>query len=222
MWILVLVMLVIAFLLSPNPKPPARLAPSMVMVFVDNPSTELLDDLNVSGVVVVSKLPDHIIRQRFDMGQTIRRERIGFEPYAMIVDGSCRLKHGWMSKSLVSLRSAHLANFSCVTQLPDLAGPTFPHMTKSGKYRPRRFVFPGRVYQSEVVSPRFIFGTTPVMLKFVGVKNPTKATMCAVNNGLLACNAIDFIIVGKPHTEAFGVRHDMTKIEHLDKYGRTK
>ena len=217
-WVgLVLLLVVCLVLCMPSKDPPARVQSSnLVMVVVDKPSPSLLDDLHVPGVSVVCKLDPELSRERFELGQVVRQSTRGYEPYILVIDGQCRLVDNWMAVLMSCLAVAHTNQFSAVTQMPSSKGPTFPVMEKSG-YRAKVFVFPGRPYQSEVVSKRFLFGTEAVIRPFLKHKNFTKF---AADTHMKVCNAVEWVVSGKDAVESFGVARDLDAMEKIDKFGK--
>lgn len=217
-WVgLVLIVVVFLVLCMPSREPPARVQSSnLVMVVVDKPSQALLDDLHVPGVSVVCKIDPELSRERFELGQVARRTTRGYEPYILVIDGQCRLVENWMATLMSCLAVAHTNQFSAVTQMPSSKGPTFPVMEKSG-YRAKVFVFPGRPYQSEVVSKRFLFGTAAVIRPFLKKGNYTKF---AAEHHTRVCNAVEWVVSGKDEVESFGVARDLDVMEKIDKFGK--
>lgn len=217
-WVCLVLLLVVCLVLCmPSKDPPARVQSSnLVMVLVDKPSPSLLDDLHVPGVSVVCKLNRELSRERFELGQVVRSSTRGYEPYILVIDGQCRLVENWMALLMSCLAVAHTNQFSAVTQMPSSKGPTFPVMEKSG-YRARVFVFPGRPYQSEVVSKRFLFGTAAVIRPFLKHGNWTKF---AADTHTRVCNAVDWVVSGKDAVENFGVARDLDANEKIDKFGK--
>jgi hypothetical protein len=185
------------------------------MVVVKTPTAALLDDLRVQGVSVVSALDRELVRERFELGQLVRRTAQGYEPYTLLIDGRCRLVENWLPKLLSCLAVAHTHGFSAVTQMPSARGPTFPVMEQSG-YRARVFVFPGRPYQSEVVSRRFLFGTTAILRPFLKRRN---LTLFASQQQLRVCNAVQWVVSGPDDVEPFGVARETSELEKMDKFG---
>jgi hypothetical protein len=185
------------------------------MVVVRKPSRSLLNDLHLPGVSVVSHLSSELSRERFEMGQVIRRSKQGYEPYTLVIDGQCRLVDNWLTVVMSCLAVAHNNQFSAITQMPASKGPTFPHMQKSG-YRAKVFVFPGRVYQSEVVSKRFLFGTSAVIKPMLKAKN---LTLFANEHHVKVCNAVEWVVSGLETVEDFGMARDMDAMEKIDKFG---
>jgi hypothetical protein len=208
--------LVLLVVCTPQQHTPAQVQGSnVVMVVVKKPTRALLDDLRVQGVSIVSALDDELVRERFELGQLVRRTAQGYEPYTLLIDGRCRLVENWLPKLLSCLAVAHTHGFSAVTQMPSARGPTFPVMEQSG-YRARVFVFPGRPYQSEVVSKRFLFGTSAVIRPFLKRKN---LTLYASEKQLRVCNAVEWVVSGPDAVERFGVAREISDIEVTDKYG---
>jgi hypothetical protein len=215
--VVVVFALIFLVLLTPPRDVPARVHTSnLIMVVVKKPTVALLNDLHVPGVSVVSSLPRDFARERFELGQVIRQTTDGYEPYTMVIDGQCRLVSNWLTTVLSCLAVAHRAKFSAITQMPAPNGPTFPTMSKSG-YHARVFLFPGRPYPSEVVSKRFLFGTTAVVKPFLKAKN---YTLLAAEHQTRVCNAVEWVVSGKEDVENFGVAHELEAIEKLDKFGQ--
>jgi hypothetical protein len=197
--------------------PPHVQSSNLVMVVVKNPTRSLLSDLHVPGVSVVSRLDADLLRERFEMGQVVRRSaRQSYEPYTLVIDGQCRLVENWLAVVMSCLALAHTNQFSAITQMPASKGPTFPLMEKSG-YRAKTFVFPGRVYQSEVVTKRFLFGTSAVVKPLIKAKNPT---LYANEHHVKVCNAVEWVVSGLETVEDFGIRRDMDVNEKMDKFGK--
>ena len=215
-WVgLLIVFIVVLVICMPYQEvPPQVQSSNLVMVIVHKPTVALLNDLHVPGVSVVSVLDHDLSRDRFELGQVIRRSKRGYEPYTMLIDGQCRLVNNWLSVVMSCLAVAHTNQFSAITQMPAARGPTFPVMKKSG-YTAKVFVFPGRPYQSEVVSKRFLFGTTSVMKPFIKTKN---ATMYANEHHIRVCNAVQWVVSGPETVEDFGVARDMDQMEKMDKF----
>jgi hypothetical protein len=230
LWIF-LACVTLVVLCTPHKHPPAQVQTSnIVMVVVKTPSVALLDDLRVPGVSVVSRLKPELVRERFELGQLIRTSTTGYEPYTLMIDGNCRLVKDWLRILLSCLAVAHTHGFSAVTQMPSSRGPTFPHMEQSG-YRARVFVFPGRPYQSEVVSKRFLFGTSAIMKPFLKHKSSREGsreglrkdlTLFASENYTRICNAVQWVVTGPDETERFGIARDVKGLEKTDKFGNIK
>jgi hypothetical protein len=215
---------ILVVLCTPHQHPPAQVQTSnIVMVVVKTPSVALLDDLRVPGVSVVSRLKPELVRERFELGQLIRTTSNGYEPYTLMLDGNCRLVKDWLHILLSCLAVAHTHGFSALTQMPSTRGPTFPHMEQSG-YRARVFVFPGRPYQSEVVSQRFLFGTSAIMKPFLKHKSSREGlrqdlTLFASENHTRVCNAVQWVVSGPDEAERFGIARDVQGLEKTDKFG---
>jgi hypothetical protein len=195
--------------------PPQVQSSNLVMVVVRKPSIALLNDLHLPGVSVVSQLDPETLRDRFEMGQVIRRTTRGYEPYTLLIDGQCRLVDNWLARVMSCLAVAHTNQFSAITQMPAAKGPTFPVMEKSG-YHAKVFVFPGRVYQSEVVTKRFLFGTSPIIKPLITAKN---ATLFANEHHVTVCNAVEWVVSGIESVETFGMARELDEMEKIDKFG---
>lgn len=213
---LILCVLCLVVVMPHTDVPPHVQSSSLVTIVVKKPTRFLLNDLHWPGVSVVSRLDSELLRERFEMGQVVRRSaRESHEPYMLVIDGQCRLVDNWLSVVMSCLAVAHTNQFSAITQMPAAKGPTFPLMEKSG-YRAKTFVFPGRVYQSEVVTKRFLFGTSAVIKPLLKAKNPT---MFANEHHVKVCNAVEWVVSGLETVEDFGIRRDMDAMEKIDKFG---
>ena len=231
LWIF-LACVILVVLCTPHKHPPAQVQTSnIVMVVVKTPSVALLDDLRVPGVSVVSNLKPELVRERFELGQLIRTSTKGYEPYTLMIDGNCRLVKDWLRILLSCLAVAHTNGFSAITQMPSARGPTFPCMEQSG-YRARVFVFPGRAYQSEVVSTRFLFGTSTIMAPFLKQQSLKKSfkksssksssknlTLFASEHQTRVCNAVQWVVSGPDEVEPFGIAREVEGLEKTDKFG---
>lgn len=218
LWIFLACMLLLVMWTPPAAVPAQVQTSNVVMVVVKDPSLALLNDLRVTGVSIVSSVSRELARERFELGQVVRRTTRGYEPYTLLIDGRCRMVRDWFPKLMACLASAHTNGFSAVTQMPAPKGPTFPFMEQSG-YRARVFVFAGRPYQSEVVSRRFLFGTSPIIKPFLKRKN---LTLFASDHHMRVCNAIEWVVSGPDEVEPFGVAREVLGIERTDKYGNGK